>query len=807
MAYFISGERFPTVEELRQGTGSLSGAETVVFGADGRFFWRIDNPLVGEQFGFLSDVSIADFGEKSIIQDVTLIGQLNLYQVAVNNDGKAQLVSLTYGTPQIDEVLGAQFPTFVNNSGFVKLSVTPGYSGTTYLPEFYLEASGGAGFFDEFYGPYGFDAPNDGRALIVRGSISGQRDTAWGNWLDTVTAGGDVPAPGEYNTINPSTSDFIPPDALLPLPSLKNPSELVSGHIDYEKNSSGSIYFTEEKYEAFQDVSKEYGVNLIDGIQSYVIKKAAIAALSAAYPGAGWVNTVKTTWDVYSVTKPLIEVGMQSFLQKVGFAATAPTDAQIESAFFRAGANVALKLTASSGDTLTGDVYKILTKAGIATYGSIHWQETDSFTYSLFDQVSPQFLGVVIAGGEKRDVAFGSHFADTIRGNGGDDRLLGFTGNDVIEGGLGRDALNGGSGNDRLNGGAGADSMIGGAGSDTYYVENLGDVVTETIASAATGGTDIVFSSLPTYTLRANIEGGRVNTTGSANLTGNSLNNVIYAGAGNNVLDGGPGTDTVSYAYGLVTGARTGVTLDLRLASAQATGGSNSDAIKNFENITGSSLGDKLIGTTGANVIDGGLGADTMLGGAGNDTYYVDRTTDRVFETTTTSSTLNAGGIDKINSSVGFNLAASTAVSFVENLTLTGSAAINGTGNSLHNALNGNSAKNTLNGGGGNDVLNGGGGADTVLGGSGNDTYYVDNTGDKVYETTTTSGTTNAGWHRQGQQLGHVQSCRVHRRLLRREPDAHRNVPRSTAPAIHSPTPLLATARPMCCRGRTATMS
>jgi Ca2+-binding RTX toxin-like protein len=51
----------------------------------------------------------------------------------------------------------------------------------------------------------------------------------------------------------------------------------------------------------------------------------------------------------------------------------------------------------------------------------------------------------------------------------------------------------------------------------------------------------------------ANVENGRILATGAANLTGNSLNNVLYAGAGNNVLDGSTGTDTVSYAYG-VTG-------------------------------------------------------------------------------------------------------------------------------------------------------------------------------------------------------------------------------------------------------------
>jgi Ca2+-binding RTX toxin-like protein len=54
---------------------------------------------------------------------------------------------------------------------------------------------------------------------------------------------------------------------------------------------------------------------------------------------------------------------------------------------------------------------------------------------------------------------------------------------------------------------------------------------------------------------------------------------------------------------------------------------------------------------------------------------------------------------------------------------LTGTAVINGTGNTLNNVLTGNAASNTLNGGAGADTLNGGAGADTLNGGAGNDTY------------------------------------------------------------------------------------
>jgi Ca2+-binding RTX toxin-like protein len=219
------------------------------------------------------------------------------------------------------------------------------------------------------------------------------------------------------------------------------------------------------------------------------------------------------------------------------------------------------------------------------------------------------------ANGNKVSSLTGDALANTLTWTGAGSVIIdGGAGNDTLTGGRANDHLNGGAGNDSLNGAAGADRLIGGDGSDLYYVDNAGDIVSETNATAITGGTDSVYSFLGAYTLGDNVENLRLLATGNANGTGNSLNNVIDAGAGNNVLNGGAGIDTASYAY-----ATAAVTASLSLTTAQATGGSGSDTLLNFENLTGSAYHDKLTGNALANTLNGGAGNDTLTGGAGND--------------------------------------------------------------------------------------------------------------------------------------------------------------------------------------------
>jgi Ca2+-binding RTX toxin-like protein len=119
---------------------------------------------------------------------------------------------------------------------------------------------------------------------------------------------------------------------------------------------------------------------------------------------------------------------------------------------------------------------------------------------------------------------------------------------------------------------------------------------------------------------------------------------------------------------------------------------------------------DTLTGDTNANKLDGGLGNDLLNGGGGNDTLVGGFGDDTYVVASTTGYTVmeNGGqGTDTVQTNVTYNLSALASLANIENLTLTGTDAINGTGNSANNTIIGNAAVNSLIGANGNDVLDG----------------------------------------------------------------------------------------------------
>ena len=338
----------------------------------------------------------------------------------------------------------------------------------------------------------------------------------------------------------------------------------------------------------------------------------------------------------------------------------------------------------------------------------------------------------------------------------------GNSGNNALTGNSAANVLTGGAGADTLDGGAGADTMVGDTGDDVYVVDAAGDVVTE----AAGEGTDTVRSAI-TYTLASALEhlvltgSAAINGTGNSGnnaLTGNVAGNVLTGGAGSDTLDGGAGSDTlvggagddtyVVNEYGDVVTEAVGEGTDLVQTSITLTLAAN---VENLTLIgsddidgTGNALTNVLTGNAGDNTLDGGAGADIMMGGAGDDTYVVDVATDVVVEA-------SGQGTDRVRSAITYTLADT-----LENLTLTGTAAINGTGNAADNAITGNGAANTLTGGDGADTLDGGAGADTLVGGAGDDTYVIDNTGDVVTESSGTDTVRSSISYTLGSNLEHL---------------------------------------------------
>ena len=280
---------------------------------------------------------------------------------------------------------------------------------------------------------------------------------------------------------------------------------------------------------------------------------------------------------------------------------------------------------------------------------------------------------------------------------------------------------------------------------------NLGttNTVTTTI-------TDTLSASVTT-TLPTKVENLTLIGTTAINGTGNAGNNVLTGNDANNILDGGAGNDTLNGGLGidtLIGGTGNDIyVVDTTTDVITENVGGGTDTIQssvtfsiatlpNIENLTligttaingtgnagnnvltGNDANNILDGGAGNDTLNGGLGIDTLIGGTGNDIYVVDTTTDVITENV-------GGGTDTIQSSVTFSIA---TLPNIENLTLIGTTAINGTGNAGNNVLTGNAANNILDGGAGKDILNGGLGTDTLTGGTGIDRFDYRNLANSVF--------------------------------------------------------------------------
>ncbi len=245
-----------------------------------------------------------------------------------------------------------------------------------------------------------------------------------------------------------------------------------------------------------------------------------------------------------------------------------------------------------------------------------------------------------------------------------------------------------------------APTITSNGGGDTAAVSIVENATAVTTVTA----TDPDSAQTLNYSISGGADAGKF-TIGSATgalsfITAPNFEAPADAG-GNNIYDvtvqasdGNGGTDTHDLAVTVQDVA--GQTINGN-NQAQTLNGSNEADV-----INGLGGNDTLRGLAGNDTLDGGAGRDTMIGGVGNDTYVVDNTDDVVTE--------NSGeGRDTVRSLITYALGAN-----LENLTLTGSSNINGSGNAADNVITGNSGNNVLAGFGGGDTLNGGAGVDTA---------------------------------------------------------------------------------------------
>ncbi len=361
----------------------------------------------------------------------------------------------------------------------------------------------------------------------------------------------------------------------------------------------------------------------------------------------------------------------------------------------------------------------------------------------------------LIGGYGINDIVYGGLGDDIIRISGAGS-IFGDAGNDTISGGLNFGALYGGIGNDTLSGttdgdtlsgGTGNDSLVGGSGFDNY-VYQLGDG-NDTIYDYGSYTDDDVLNLVGVLSTSASYsrvnddlvitlqDGSKISVRLHFLYSNAAIESAVFSNGVTVNLETVPvqtflqGSANDDFLYGVDTS-----TAETYYAGA---GNDRVDAYGGNDIVYGGIGNDLLYGGTGDDIIDGGTGSDSFYGGSGNDRFITDGG-DLISES------LNAG-IDLVQSSVAMVLGVN-----LENLTLTGLLAINGTGNSFANAITGNTSNNLLSGldgddilagstgndmldgGIGNDRLDGGTGNDTLAGGTGNDTYFVDSVSDVINE-------------------------------------------------------------------------
>ena len=302
----------------------------------------------------------------------------------------------------------------------------------------------------------------------------------------------------------------------------------------------------------------------------------------------------------------------------------------------------------------------------------------------------------------------GSEYDETIVGDEQANALTGLGGDDVIDGAGGADLLSGGPGNDMLDGGPGIDTVT--------YADATAGVNVDPGAGTASGDESV---GNDTLTDIENVIGSEYDDT----IVGDEQANEISGLGSNDMLDGGPGIDTVTYAD-----ATAGVNVDLGAGTASGDESVGNDTLTDIENVIGSEYDDTIVGDERANEISG-LGGDDVIDGAGGDDLLSGGPGHDM---------LNGGpGIDTVTyadatAGVDVDLGAGTASGDESVGEDTLPDVENVIGSEYDDTIIGDEQANEITGLGGDDLVLGGTGDDVIDGGDGDD-HLIGNQGDDVY--------------------------------------------------------------------------